>query len=178
MVKRYIYLSLTLLIVLFLVSCGSEKITDQNGVTAKEFLKSKGYKIESYEGNTENYVLTKEKITKLPYMQNWGVQKEDPSKYLDKEVHVQKFTIKNHPFDHWESTSKNPENIVKSKGMTNVWVYVVDGQAVGGTSYPVIDELMLGGSYSLDGKTLEEVHHQNYRDWFDQWTEKYGNYHW
>lgn len=111
----------------------------------------------------------------LPYSNYWGLQTEDPSVYLDKEVNVQKFIVTNHPLDNWKSTSAKPENIVKSKGKTAIWIYVVDNQAVGGHSYPVIDQAMDGGVWSLDGRTLEEVHSMSYKAWLEQWEAKFGS---
>ncbi|MDF2836396.1 MAG: hypothetical protein K0Q63_2036 [Paenibacillus sp.] len=45
----------------------SVKISDKNGTVAKDYLESKGYKVASYEGASEAYILTKEKLMKLPY---------------------------------------------------------------------------------------------------------------
>lgn len=170
---------LTLLVFVFsLTGCSASQsvnISDQNGITAKDYVESKGYKVSSYEGTSEVYTLTKEKLMSLPYSNYWGLQTEDPSAYLDKEVSVQKFIVANHPLDHWQSTSAKPENIVKSKGKTEVWIYFVDNEAVGGHSYPVIDQEMLGGVWSLDGRTLEEVHSMSYQDWVEQWEAKFGS---
>ncbi len=170
---------LTLMVFIFsLAGCSvsqSIKISDKNGTVAKDYLESKGYKVVSYEGTSETYILTKEKLMKLPYSNYWGLQSEDPSKYLGKEVSVQKFVVTNHPLDNWKSTSTKPENIVKSKGKTTTWIYIVDNQAVGGHSYPVIDQFMAGGVWSLDGRTLEEVHSISFKDWSEQWRVKFGN---
>ena len=111
----------------------------------------------------------------MPYSNYWGLQTGDVSKFLDKNVHVEKFVVTNHPLDNWESHSVNPALRVKSKGKTDVWVYVIDGQAVGGISYPILDEAMTGGVWSLDGKTLEEVHSITYKEWSDKWYAKFGS---
>ncbi|MEK4327941.1 hypothetical protein MKZ24_18265 [Paenibacillus sp. FSL R7-0297] len=170
---------LTLMTLLFsLTGCSashSATTLDHNATAAKDYLESKGYKVSSYEGSSEVYTLTKEKLMNLPYSNYWGLQTEDPSVYLDKEVNVQKFIVTNHPLDNWKSTSAKPENIVKSKGKTAIWIYVVDNQAVGGHSYPVIDQAMDGGVWSLDGRTLEEVHSMSYKAWLEQWEAKFGS---
>jgi hypothetical protein len=55
-----------------------------------------------------------------------------------------------------------------------VWVSFVNDQAIGGHSYPVIDQLMLGWVWSIDGKTLEEVHSISYPEWGKKWAERFG----
>ncbi|WP_018214104.1 hypothetical protein [Desulfitobacterium hafniense] len=173
MKKIVAFAVMAIAIALLLSGCSAKEITSENSVIGADYLKDKGYEIIAYEGNVENYILTKEKLMSMPYMIYWGLQREEPSRYLSKEVHVEKFIIKNHPFDNWQSTSRYPENIVESKGETRVWVYIADKEVVGGISYPAIDEPMAGGYWSLDGKTLEEVHSINYSDWLEQWQNKF-----
>ncbi|MCG0276866.1 MAG: hypothetical protein L5655_12075 [Thermosediminibacteraceae bacterium] len=99
--KFLIYL---LTICLMLTGCGAEE--NENVKVAREYLKSMGFRIVSYEGTAEEYVLTKEKLTRLPYMQYWGLQREDPGKYIGKTITVEKFIVRNHPLDNWDSGSK------------------------------------------------------------------------
>jgi len=44
---------------------------------------------------------------------------------------------------------------------------VCENKAIGGYSLP--DEDLIGGVYSLEGKTLEEVTGLNYQDWLKKW---------
>ncbi|WP_090792712.1 hypothetical protein [Paenibacillus sp. GP183] len=62
----------------------------------------------------------------------------------------------------------------KSKGKTENYVYIVDNQVVGGTSYPVVEKQMAGGYWSLDGKTLEEVQKIDFQTWSKEWQKKFG----
>ncbi|MEW9669867.1 hypothetical protein [Ammoniphilus sp. 3BR4] len=133
-----------------------------------QYLEQKGYKVLSIEGSVETYELSKEKITTSPYAIAWGLQTVEPSEYFGKTVDIQKFVVENHPLDNWES------NNVKSKGKTEVYVYVVDGKAIGGTSLPVTDDVSVrGGYWSLDGKTLEEVQGKDLTTWQQEWDKKY-----
>ncbi|MDQ0913859.1 hypothetical protein [Paenibacillus sp. V4I5] len=174
--KKFV-LILTVILVCLVGCSNSQSVNKSNesDTVAKDYLQGKGYKVILDEGISETYTLTKEKLMSLPYSHYWGLQSEYPSKYLSKEVKVQKLTVTNHPLDNWKSTSTKSENIIKSKGKTNVWVYIVDNQAVGGHSYPHIDQQMYGGVWSLDGKTLEGVHSISFKDWSEQWKEKFGN---
>lgn len=151
------------------------KTIDHNSIVAKTYLESQGYKTISYEGNVDNYTLTRDKLVSIPYSMCWELQAEDPGKYIGKEISVYKFNVTNHPLDNWKSTSKYPENVVKSQGRTWVWVYIADNKIVGGHSYPVIDQIIVGSVWSLEGKTFEEVHNIPYKDWLAQWNSKYGN---
>ncbi|TYP50348.1 hypothetical protein [Thermosediminibacter litoriperuensis] len=164
----------TLLIYLlaaFLMLSGCGTAENKNAKVAKDYLKSMGYKIVSYEGTAGEYVLTKEKLTQMPYMQYWGLQREDPGKYIGKTITVEKFIVKNHPLDNWESSSKFDP--VKSKGKTIMWVFLADNRVVGGISYPVVDKMLYGSVWSIDGKTLEEVHSISYSEWLEQWMSRF-----
>lgn len=164
--KFLIYL---LIVFLMLSGCGAAE--NKNVKVAREYLKSRGFRIVSYEGTAEEYVLTKEKLTRLPYMQHWGLQGEDPGKYIGKTITVEKFIVKNHPLDNWDSGSIIDP--VKSTGKTIVWVFLVDNQVVGGISHPVVDKMLLGSVWSIDGKTLEEVHSISYTEWLNQWMARF-----
>src|SRR5690242_5515135 len=71
----------------------------QDTAVAKQYLEKKGYHVLVYEGNPENYELTKEKLEQMPYKQQWQVQKIDPTSYIGKKVHVEKFLVNHHPLD-------------------------------------------------------------------------------
>jgi hypothetical protein len=122
----------------------------ENSKMAKKYLENQGYEIISYEEYHESYKLTKHKLESLPYKAWWSMPGNDPKPYYGKTVHVQKFIVKNHPLDHWECC-----NGIRSKGKVNVYVYLIEGEVVGGISYPDIpeDSGLLGGYWSLDGRT-------------------------
>lgn len=107
--KKNIYIY-TLVLILFLSGCFSEN----NSEIGNKYLKHRGYDVISYEGNIETYHLTKESLTQLRYLALWSVQKANPIEYLGKEVYVEKFIVKNHPFDTWES------GLFKSTGKTEI----------------------------------------------------------
>lgn len=92
-------------------------------------------------------------------MMYWGLQLVDPSKYFGKTINVEKFIVKNHPL---------------AKGKVDIYVYEVDGQPIGGTSHPHCDT-SVGGYWSLDGKSLEELQPKSYQDWRTEWVDKYAN---
>lgn len=52
--------------------------------------------------------------------------------------------------------------------------YLLSGEVVGGYSFPDSDELLYGGVYAIDGRTMEDVKGLTYPEWIDQWTRKYG----
>lgn len=173
--KKIMILLLT--IALFTTGCSvskSQNIIDKDANVAKTYLEKKNYKVASFEGNVQNYNITKEKLLSMPYSMYWGLQTGDVSKFLNKDVKVEKFIVTNHPLDNWESQNTDPKLKVKSKGKTDVWVFVIDGQAVGGYSYPVLDEGLISDVWSIDGKTLEEVHAMSYKDWSEQWNANFG----
>lgn len=138
----------------------------ENGVVAKQFLEEKGYHIVSYEGSGEGYELTREKLIVMPYMRDWWLQPQGPDDYIEKIVETEFFTVENHPLDELVG--------VEALGKTNVAVFLVDEVAIGGTSWPVTEELVFGALYSLDGLNLEELHGVDYSTWQDAWLEKYG----
>ncbi|MNR14363.1 hypothetical protein D3C85_1308360 [compost metagenome] len=125
----------------------------------KSYLENKGFEVISYEGRAWSYELTKQKIVTLPYMISWGLQSDDPSKYFGKTVHIEKFIVKHHPL---------------SQGKVDVYVYEVNGQPIGGTSYPHGDT-SVGGYWSLEGRTLEELQTKSFQDWQRDWINKYSN---
>jgi hypothetical protein len=69
--------------------------------------------------------------------------------------------VKNHPLEKIYNVN------------TNVYALVSDGQVIGGTSFP--DGDFVGGCYSLDGKTLEEVTGLSYQEWCSEWAKKYAD---
>lgn len=129
---------------------------------ALSYLKDKGYSIVSNDGKVGEYVLTKETLLKIPYRQYWGVQSIDAKDYLNKTIETYKFTVKNHPLDNYKGNENK---------QTRILVMVCENKVIGGYSLPDVD--LVGGVYSIEGKTAEEVTGLNYQDWLKQWTEKY-----
>lgn len=52
----------------------SEYPDDQNTIVAGKYVKNYGYKIFSLLGETDKYILNKDKLKSLPYAQIWNVQ--------------------------------------------------------------------------------------------------------
>ncbi|WP_297426604.1 DUF4830 domain-containing protein [Clostridium sp.] len=100
----------------------------------------------------------------IPYQQAWSVQTMKPDKYFGKEITVYGFTVKNHPM---QKVDKN------AKDGVNVYVMLSEGNIIGGYSYPNAD--VVGAFSSIDGKTLEEVTGLSYKEWKDNWKNKYSN---
>jgi len=154
-----------LLGLLFLILVGYSKSITGYEKTAEDYVRSQGYNITARKGEIEKYTLEKSKLygamETLPYKQMWGVQKVEPDKYFGKEITIYGFTVKNHPL----------EKIYNVK--TNVYVLISDGQVIGGTSFP--DGDFVGGCYTLDGKTLEEVTGLSCTQWAEEWEKKYEN---
>ena len=163
--KKIAYLLIGLILFTF---AGCIKKIDNGEKTAEEFIKAEGYKITSYNGETEKYTLEKSKLyggtETIPYQQVWGVQNVEPNKYFGKEITVYGFTVKNHPL---QERDKNAKNGVK------LYIMLSEGKVIGGYSYPNAN--VFGAYSSLDGKTLEEVTGLNYQQWSKTWKEKYAN---
>lgn len=66
--------------------------------------------------------------------------------FIGKAIFNERFIVKNHPLDDWNSEKEN------SEGMTYVDVIVVDGKAIGGTSFPYTKDSYVGMPYSLKVK--------------------------
>ncbi|GIO03992.1 hypothetical protein J31TS6_00200 [Brevibacillus reuszeri] len=59
---------LSVSLLLFLLGCSESNDIPAEQSALKDFLENKGYQVISYEGQSETYKLTKEKITELPYI--------------------------------------------------------------------------------------------------------------
>ncbi|EHI99512.1 cell wall binding repeat-containing protein [Clostridium sp. DL-VIII] len=141
------------------VSADSEK--DEK--TAENYLADQGYKIITSRGKTSEYILEKNMLwgSSGDYSEVWGVQRVEPDKYFGKQIIGYNFIVKNHPLEKIYNVN------------TNVYVLISDGQIIGGTSFP--DGDFVGGCYSLDGKTLEEITGLSYEQWCDNWKKKYAS---
>ncbi|MGZ4033020.1 MAG: hypothetical protein ACXVP2_12755 [Tumebacillaceae bacterium] len=169
------FLGLLVCLTLFLIGCSTtsevaHRMTPVESTISQE-LQQTGYQVIEAKGKTDEYKLTKDRLAKLPYSMYWGLQATDPTPYIGQTVQVYKFIVTHHPLDNWSSGD------VKSKGQTEVYVFYINNKIVGGTSYPVVDEQLLGGYWSLDGKTLEQVQGKSYQTWRKEWMQKLNSMH-
>ncbi|MEI7027225.1 hypothetical protein [Paenibacillus sp. y28] len=146
---------LALLLIIALAGCTEPEWKQSE---AAGLLLQKGYRLIAYEGQVQSYVLTREKLTELPYMVYWGLQQAEPADYIGKTIEVEKFIVRKHPL---------------SEGKVDVFVYTVEGRPVGGTSYPH-KAVLAGGYWSLEGRTLEEIQDKPFQEWRLDWAKKYG----
>jgi len=151
---KYLFI---LLLLSFSIGCTQQPKTPAEQAVSQSYLEKKGYQINSKEGQVDSYELTEQKLSVLPYMMYWGLQPVDPSDYIGKTIHIQKFSVTNHPL---------------SKEKVDVYVYLADGQPLGGTSYPN-GYSTDGGYWSIDGKKLEDVQGISFQDWRKSWNKKY-----
>jgi len=154
-----------LLILLIFIGCTPNIIGDEK--TSEDFVKSKGYTITTRKGEIQKYTLEKSKLYggtgTIPYQQIWGVQRVEPEKYFGKEIAVYGFTVKNHPMEKQDNNAKNG---------VNVYVMLSEGNVIGGYSRP---NDVVGAYSSIDGKTLEEATGLSFKEWQNNWKEKYSN---
>ncbi|WP_054025811.1 DUF4830 domain-containing protein [Bacillus sp. FJAT-28004] len=141
----------------FSIGCSEQSHAPTEQAVSQSYLEKKGYQVVEKGGQVSSYELTEKKLSVLPYMMYWGLQSVDPSDYVGKTIHIQKFIVTNHPL--------LEENV-------DVYVYLADGQPIGGTSFPNGD-ISDGGYWSIDGKTLEEVQGKSFQDWREVWAKKY-----
>ena len=155
------------LAIIFLTGCTSGIYRDNSSI--KRELEEMGYRVISYEGRVEEYEITKDRLARMPYMVHWGLQDIDYNDYLDQRVYVEKFIVRNHPLDNWESKGNKDKNI-RSKGKTEIYAFIINGKIVGGISYPHLDNLILGGFWNLEGKKLEDIYMINdLEKWKEDW---------
>lgn len=151
---------------LFLAACSSEGEQSEptlgaDAKVAKAYLEEQGYEVVSYrEKRTSSF--EKADLLELPTRSTWEVQMTPPDEYIGRDIRQEGFIVRDHPLDE-----------VADLGQTNVTVMMVDGKVIGGTSYPDSAEPLTGASYSLDGKTAEELH-PDYMEWRNEWEAKYS----
>ena len=98
-------------------------------------------------------------LENLDFMQLWAVQKEEPDTYFGKEVVTYRFIVKNHPLEQLYS----PDDCDIS-----VTVMLVDSKVIGGASGPkskIKNLVMVGGEYSIEGKTPNDIKGMDYSQW-------------
>lgn len=150
-----------LLAIVLLSACSdaseeAEPTLGADAKVAKVYLEEKGYEVVSYKGNhTSSF--KKADLLESPVRDTWEVQATPPDAYIERSIRDEFFIVRNHPL-----------------GQANVKVMVVDGEVIGGTSFPDSAEPLVGGSYSLDGKTPEELHPDDYWAWREDWEKQYS----
>lgn len=187
MVDRNLQMKISLIILIVLIITllaywqNAERVSPKsiNQKIAIKFLKQKKYKIVSHIGEGGHYKLTKRKLASSLSL-NWGALEVQPDPYIGKLIEEEYFIVRNHPLDDWEYINGNwfyrilqKFGIAKFLGSTNVTVMIVEGKAIGGTSSPNVQEPIMGNTYSLDGRTLEEIHSIDYPTWQEEWVKKY-----
>jgi len=158
---------------LIVTGCSSEAEPAIHGDERKaaDAIKAKGYKIFSTLGESEVYILDREKLIEAPYMNIWSVQEADPEQYFGKSIASYDFVVSGHPLEQmYASTNQS------SKYEFHINVMLSEGEVIGGYAYPVgIDgALSMGGAYSIDGKSQEEMTGLSYSEWLAQWKKKYS----
>lgn len=165
--KNLAIMFVVVLTLTMIFGCSNETSADENlsqdEITAKEYIKSRGYDVISRYNEPSRYTLDREKLKSFPYVVQWSVQHESPEKYLGKEIVTASFIVKNHPL----------EQIYK--GTTIVSVMLTDGKVIGGTSYPN-DEISGGWAHTIDGKTLEDTTNMSYNEWTAHWVDQWGKW--
>ncbi|WP_214752371.1 MULTISPECIES: hypothetical protein [unclassified Exiguobacterium] len=155
-----------ILAVFLLAACSNESeqpapTLGADAKVGKAYLEEQGYDVVSYKGNRMSS-FEKADLLELPTQSTWQVQMTPPDDYIGRDIRHENFIVRNHPLDE-----------VAELGQTNVSVMMVDGEVIGGTSYPDSAEPLTGASYSLDGKTAEELH-PDYMEWRSEWEAKYS----
>ncbi|KMT22562.1 DUF3139 domain-containing protein [Clostridium cylindrosporum] len=128
----------------------SESPGYKNMIVAGNYIKKHGYTIFKLFAEVDRYKLDgsmfKNTKDNIKYKQVWSVQGVKPDHYFGKEVVVMGFKVRNHPLQ---------KRDINAKEGVNLYVMIVDGKAIGGYSLPTLDTV--GGFYSIDGKTAEEL---------------------
>lgn len=149
-----------LLLILF-VGCGGR---NEDSDAAEQFITEKGYTIVKKEKETYEYTLTKSQLTEMPYIQYWSVQSEASDAYIGKQIRTSKFIVNNHPLDELSDQAKK---------QTVIYLMESGDDVIGGYSIPYYQELHMGGVYSIDGETLEEMTGMSYSGWLAGWNKAY-----
>jgi hypothetical protein len=139
---------------------------------AADIIEARGYSIISAAGQSESYELSKEKLNQPPYMTIWSVQETEPDPYIGKMIASYSFVVSGHPLEQMYTASADHS----SEYEIHINVLLSDGEVIGGYSYPIKKDnvALMGGVYSLDGKTQEELTGLTYSEWFAQWKNKYS----
>nr|WP_146139669.1 hypothetical protein [Lysinibacillus timonensis] len=148
---------------LIITGCNMQEELSENAKIASIFLENKGYEIISYERETKYHFSSTELDNKDFDLKALAVQSGELEQYLDKEIQFVTFTVKNHPLD-----------VISNENQTILTVWLIEKNIVGGTSMPYSSKNdLVGGPYSLDGKTVEEMVGE-YNQWYEEIQSKFN----
>lgn len=171
--RNLIILFISLGVILCLaVACVNEApdsmTTDER--IAADYVEAQGYKIVGYLGKAEDYVLEREKLLQPPLMNIWSVQNVEPAQYYGETISSYGFVVSTHPLGQLYAAQAK-----KAEYEFHLYIMLSAGEVIGGYSYPVKKDgaLLMGGVYSIDGKSPEEITGLTYVEWLDQWKTKY-----
>lgn len=167
-----------LMLVLFLSACGY-KVSDQS--IAQRYLVGRGYRLLAYRGSF-TFRLERAYLLKLPGLNVWSVQRQDPGPYLGRVVTAERFILTHHPLDHWELRDRLGHLVAWARGQTMATVFLSGHRVIGGVSYPVYDtphrgEILYGQPpWSLAGHTFQEVHpeYSSFDAWLRGWRRRFA----
>jgi hypothetical protein len=141
---------------------------------AGQYLEGLVYNILAYKGKDTDYILTKEILISMPYIEQWSVQSVNPCDYLGRHIIVEKFVVKNYPL-----FQRKNRDIFQNQMKIVVFVMTTNSKVIGGYFYPVNDYLVSCPRYgtwpvSLGGRTFGEIHPNfpNFSEWLKSWEKR------
>ena len=150
---------------LLVAGCGTAPEAVPATGSAADVVESYGYIILEDRGITHSLVLDKALFFKGIYanamLRTWGLQRVAPDAYFGRTIDFHGFLVDGHPLEAQYGVD------------TIVTVMLSDGIPFGGLSSPAIVGLR-GGSYSIDGKTIEQISGLSYEAFLDRWKQTYG----
>ncbi|GKS12901.1 hypothetical protein YDYSY3_39010 [Paenibacillus chitinolyticus] len=134
----------------------------------EKYLLEKDLTVVKNMGEEKQYILTRDKLTHLPYMALWGVQNKDVTPYINKEITSKSYIVKNKSLASKLDLRKNDK--------LKATLLIVDQQIVGG--YLLITntdpaEIPAGLGFSLTGGDIEELSKKDFQTWQQDWISKY-----
>ncbi len=150
------YLMIMLISTTLLTACVQTTTTDETERFLMAELEQQDYEVINWAGTVTTFTLGRSFLLREPNQLNWALQDLPLSEFINKEVTSYRATVKGHYLD----------AVSKQADQTNLILYVVDGEWIGGLSIPDIDALG-GGAHSINGETFEEVHDQPVSDWIE-----------
>lgn len=147
------YLMIMLISTTLLTAC-VQTTTDETERFLMTELEEQDYDVIDWAGTITTFTLDRSFLLREPNQINWALQDLPLGEFINKEVTSYRATVKGHYLD----------AVSKQADQTNLILYVVDGEWIGGLSIPDIDALV-GGAHSINGETFEEVHDQPVSDW-------------
>ncbi len=137
---------------------------DETEKAAIGLIEEKGYEVVALGGKSEAYELDRDRLAHPNYSLIWGIQDLNAEEYIGKFVETYEFLVEDHPL-----LLELDDGAYRIK----LWVLSVEGEIIGGYTFPDYDEPHYGGVYSLEGETLEEVTEMRFQAWRKGWEEKY-----